>query len=1194
MSFKRIPLSLISGMVVFSLVVFVLLARIQEGHPRFAPPKHDAVSEEQDVSIESREGKSEKPETPPIVLGGSSGALYGKIVSGEHGVVGATIRVLPRHAFRELLSVQDSRGLIASEPVTETSSLMREMTRLVRSGKSGISSEDGSYEIDGPFEGELVASVRSDEGCAERVLSPLHAGERRRVDFTLASGWFIDGNVIDELGNSVLGAQVRAWPMDTFPGFGDPRVRIELLRHMALRGNVSALPRRVTSDHEGRFRLGGMNAIHYCLSIEASGYISRTFENVPAGTGNLRVVLQRGGRLFGKVTTSRGVGIVQASVRLEPRIDKADAWFLPLVEESTRAAVETGSDGTFEIVGLRDGRIYDLFVEKDGFQPISEGPVDITERGTVDIGALELLPSEPIQGAVLAHGDPVAGAKVRAVPSGAGSDEYPLVQSDATPPIAEAYTDRNGVYELRTLPSGAYDLEVWTSQYAAELRRGVKTGSTDVNFDLSDGLDLRGRVIDAADRSPIEGARVDVGSSLKCWSDEYGEFTIRGLTRTSKRSTSILRLVVDAPMYRRTIERIHLTDALVASGVELLLERGIRIEGTVVSKDGVPVAGATLRLIVPGVPVERAITGQGPVDSVSGEDGSFLLWLDELEVEGFARAPEIVGRHPEHGSARSGPLIVGDTTRPELRLSLSLVPGASISGKMQTATGEGVADAEVALRFEAPERRLATMDEILGLKGFVERTQSAAALEGYVDYARSPAVGLKEYVDRTRSGPNGIYRFEAVLAGSYVMDVARVGYAQEEVRIEVRADADTPVDVVLTSEGKIAGRVTDLYGNPVAHAEVLAVRIQSRGDRILGGFETALANAPGILRTRTRADGEYVLTPVPREPLVVVARALGFALSYVQDVIPDPEVHDLDFELSPNSVVGGSVVDAESGLAVESFQAGVSYAGKRAEPGGPIDPGVDRGFGWNRSPDSRQSIREGDGEFLFSGMPPGPYLVWVRADDFAPFELRLEVVPGSVQELMVSLERGSTVWGTVVDSNNDGVEGAVVAVATEPTRGAESTHSRGRVFRADSESTFAGRFQIRGIPTGTYRLKVTHPFHLPWESEPVFVDGGFDFRTIPLKKGALLDVQVLDLPRTSGGHLVLPQLALVARSVPSPMTVHSYFRVQGSTFRFYSVAPGTYDLRVSVSGYQDLIHDGVKLAAGVIESLVVVYRGDPE
>ena len=111
------------------------------------------------------------------------------------------------------------------------------------------------------------------------------------------------------------------------------------------------------------------------------------------------------------------------------------------------------------------------------------------------------------------------------------------------------------------------------------------------------------------------------------------------------------------------------------------------------------------------------------------------------------------------------------------------------------------------------------MGDILGLKEFVDPAQGGSVpLKGYVDYVRSPAVGLKEYVHRTRTGPDGVYRFEAVLAGAYVMDVVRVGYAQEEVRIEVRADVPAWVQAELRRMGyrvetraKTSGPITAIY-----------------------------------------------------------------------------------------------------------------------------------------------------------------------------------------------------------------------------------------------------------------------------------------------------------------------------------------------------------------------------------------------
>jgi hypothetical protein len=178
----------------------------------------------------------------------------------------------------------------------------------------------------------------------EGVHGPDSAPERdRAVDDAQAH---VRGVVVDEAGDAVAGAQVAAFPLTLGAPF-DP----------AGAG--------VRTGADGRFRVAlAGDAPAYGLFARAAGFAPRVVECVRAGD-DVRIVLARGGTLFGRVTDMAGEPVPGAQVRYVGLLDGVR------VEGETVSA----ADGVYR-VATAPGAPAHIAVSAEDFAPllVSDGP----------------------------------------------------------------------------------------------------------------------------------------------------------------------------------------------------------------------------------------------------------------------------------------------------------------------------------------------------------------------------------------------------------------------------------------------------------------------------------------------------------------------------------------------------------------------------------------------------------------------------------------------------------------------------------------------------------------------------------------------------------------------------------------------------------------------------------------------------
>jgi hypothetical protein len=251
--------------------------------------------------------------------------------------------------------------------------------------RQAITDAKGEFTLQGLPRGPLVATAQSDKGAASPKTLDATKGDVGDVELVIDRTEAIAGIVVDDTGQPIEGAQVRADPKDF--ARGDPGAWLG-------RGDRSA-----RTDTAGAFRIGGLESGAYTLRASRNqpvfgGRRGRgTADGVEAqtGTDSVRIVLPAEGSVTGKVAMADGSA------------PPVYAIIVGSVQQSFPIA-------TFMLDALPPGD-YTLTVRGPSFET-HEQNVTINPGQAVDVGTISLTPGRGISGVVMSGGQPVNGATV--------------------------------------------------------------------------------------------------------------------------------------------------------------------------------------------------------------------------------------------------------------------------------------------------------------------------------------------------------------------------------------------------------------------------------------------------------------------------------------------------------------------------------------------------------------------------------------------------------------------------------------------------------------------------------------------------------------------------------------------------------------------------------------------------------------
>ncbi len=422
------------------------------------------------------------------------------------------------------------------------------------------------------------------------------AGDRD-VEVQLIAATSVEGVVTDGA-NPVPGAIVRlARPMR-----GGSRQQTAIMGMLGLpKGGDTA-----TTGIDGRFLFKKLQPGDYVLSAEMVGFTESSERDLVLAAGDAQTadfVLNPGGTITGTVYDDSGAVVTGAKVRLLRDSDDEGIRQAQRMMGSGYKTMITKDDGRFSFEGLPDDTYYTLLGSAKTY---SETEVDSVRVG--DDTGVTLVPAADLIGFVLdtATGRPIDDFRV-SIRNQNGDDPTMAMGWNMG---GRRVTGTGGQFERRNLAPGEYTVSLSATGYGAqESVVMLSPGSLrEATFRLGRAGVLKGRVTDN-EGNPIAGARVQVTSASdgelsdeealrRMWSsrmsgessttDENGDYTINSFPSGPR----IVRVSHESfvPALSSNIEVEYGSD----SELNVILERGLKMSGKVISSSGTTAQGSFL------------------------------------------------------------------------------------------------------------------------------------------------------------------------------------------------------------------------------------------------------------------------------------------------------------------------------------------------------------------------------------------------------------------------------------------------------------------------------------------------------------------------------------------------------------------------------------------------------------------------
>jgi protocatechuate 3,4-dioxygenase beta subunit len=514
-------------------------------------------------------------------------------------------------------------------------------------------------------------------------------------------------------------------------------------------------------------------------------------------------------------------------------------------------------------------------------------------------------------------------------------------------PPRETHASSIGRYAFDDVPEGVYELWARGDGFATRLETGVVVdgpgGATTVDLTALATSGLQGRVLTGA--GPVVNARVTITLSRIALLGKDSITGTGGTFRFSELAPGGYWVRAEAPGLapaapRRVEVRGPTTD------IQVLLSRGGRISGEVVTHDGEKAAGARLevrllstgdRIAISGAllrsrsAVARARGGTPPLAAGRlAPDATFVADANgRFSLGGIPPGKvRVIASHPRSAAAASAAVEVQEVE--ELLVRITLAPPCVLSGRVVDDIGNSLDGARVIV--EDP-------------RGILERRVLHAGEAGRFRIARLPP---------------GRLRLSAVTPG--LLAASR--------EVSLRPSEETDVEIALLRGGLlIEGLVSDPNGNPVAGAHI-ALSSGSGGDP---------------KNTVTDEVGHFQFDDLPQGTYALRAEHGNYPPILLEGV-DGREALELRFGAAGE--IEGRIVD-EAGAPVP----GAAVAAERTSPG--------------RAPPIRATASE-DGEFRLRGLSPGRYTLVAGAPGRETVrEADVEVEEGRGAEVRLTLKNAA-------------------------------------------------------------------------------------------------------------------------------------------------------------------------------------------
>jgi hypothetical protein len=757
----------------------------------------------------------------------------------------------------------------------------------------------------------------------------------------------------------------------------------------------------------------------------------------------------------------------------------------------------TGADGIAR-VARPEGEILDLLLLAPGFAAIEKSGVSADL--TVTLGPAERGREVALR-ARGAGGEPVPAALVRC-----GDPFWPLARTAA-----------DGTSALR-LEVGRRTVCELSAADGREKAFAVEPGAPEVEVRLdAEPPVLTGRVRDAATGAPVAGALVwppaDPGQGARTGRD--------GSYRLIAPDAAAFGLRATAPGYLAGGTRVTRPEIRARRLPALTLRLAVALNGVVQSDRGAPLADVLVEASIGGADARNGLVADrrrtdaegrfelrrlagGRLYEVRAARPGFLGVGAEVALPALPRALPplhlvLAPSRPARGT------VLDETGKPlaEVRVVLRRASGIALAGRTpfrlpppgERGTVETTTDARG--RFAFPEVPAAEIDLLAGRDGFtplLSRNRRIPAGAGPWDLGRvllrrgvvlsgrvvdpagrpvaqarvhrSAEMASLELLERilqdqkpdATTAADGRFTLTDLPAGKPVhLFVAAPRFLPGGAQ-GVRPPLTAPLTVRLQPGARLAGRILDEAGAPVAEAGVqLSRRTTSEGVPV---------GPPVYRQTTSDREGRFEIADAPAGETRVLVDAKGF-VPWSSDTlsVPLPEGRELEVRLARGAVLQGSVRTTE-GKVVAGARVSAGPAGARSD---------------------------GEGFYRIEGVATGKVEVDLFHPNHPRQQRRMTIEPGT-NSLDFEVAAGRRVAGRIVDDAGQPIGAAELALET-PGWGHDH-----RIFRARSAAD--GLFELAEVPAGRYQLDAAARGYAPLRRKELVEVAAADVEDLVVTLGA--------------------------------------------------------------------------------------------
>ncbi len=621
------------------------------------------------------------------------------------------------------------------------------------------------------------------------------------ADFALVPGGVIEGIVRDRQNHEpVAGAKIEA-------SHDGPAIAL-----------AESGRREVTAGSDGRFRVTGLRPGAYALRASAD---ARTSERARLGLG---VAEQVTGveLLVGTAAVVRGVVLDDTN----KRVAGAEVSGFGMGQGGAQAT--SAADGTFALFGLGPAH-WELMASGAGYVPA--GTVQVA-LGARDVTGVEVRVGPGAK--LIGHVEPRQPCEVRLE-----LDDGALIGGMMPMLLAPTQTGSDGAFELGPASSGkatlqarctggdegSLPIDLPSAPPGGGAARPGEAGAfaipaaAELVVHVTPGGSIAGRVVDTAGQ-PVAGVSVAaaattgaqhtvivdgvVTSGAQAVTDASGSYELRGLEAGDYALSALDR---GRPMMPRGKKPTRVTLAATEhkTGVELAIERADgTIEGTVTGPDGAPIADAWVSASQDLASLIAGTMGDEP-DHADGP-GSASSMSRTITVSDDGNGGSITGDFTPALTDASGHYKLAGLPH----VALDIVAEAQ-GGKLRAAARGVVPSTTTDLQLAG----------VTAIAGTVHGPTGAPALYTVTLAGPTPA-------SRGFAAPDGSFELDRIDPGDYKVSAASSD-GNAEAKVHVDAGQTARVDLTLSANAVVIGKVVDKHGAPVAGVPVAVVPDSGNG-----------------------------------------------------------------------------------------------------------------------------------------------------------------------------------------------------------------------------------------------------------------------------------------------------------------------------------------------------------------------------